>query len=221
VRKSSIQEKLRTLTSPVHERLHQHEGFAAAAAGTIDLTDYRNLLARLWGFHVGFEVVLNEFVTRNGFDNDIWSRRRSPLIEADLAALGVSFVAIAGLPCCKRLGWPKSWSQVMGSLYVVEGSTLGGLQIARALKSVVGLDASEGRRFFLGYGARHAGMWQEFLNQLERCINGPADEIDAAAGATMTFLAFESWMADWRGVFAEANGALHPRADFCGAPGPI
>ena len=41
-----------------HERMHRHRGLSAAAAGTIAMSDYRLLLARLYGFHRAFEAVM-------------------------------------------------------------------------------------------------------------------------------------------------------------------
>ena len=86
----------------------------------------------------------------------------------------------------------------MGALYVVEGSTLGGIQLARALKAVVAADSGEGRSFFLGYGDRHGAMWRSFLKRLEDCASSEADDDAVIEGATRTFVDFESWMAGWK-----------------------
>jgi heme oxygenase len=205
VTNSEIHLKLRAATASIHARLHGHEGFAAAAAGTIDLTAYCDLLGRLLGFHRGFEILLSEAAPMYDFGLDISMRRRALLIEEDLNSLGIDPDVIAALPLCTGVVPPDSPAQVLGSLYVVEGSTLGGLQIARALEPIVLPATSEGRRFFRGYGARHGAMWREFLKALDRCVDTPAETAEAIEAARATFLTFEDWMADWRGAIARGD----------------
>ena len=165
--KSDIRTRLRKSTAAVHERLHRHEGFAAVAAGTIDLIDYQRLLSRLWGFHHPFETTLGQVNRKQDIGVEFEARGRSRMLESDLVALGWDRASVARLPQCESLKAPENAAEFMGALYVVEGSTLGGVQLARALKSLVASESGEGRSFFLGYGDRHGAMWRSFLNRLE------------------------------------------------------
>ena len=200
--KSDIRARLRISTSAVHERLHRHEGFAAAAAGTIDLIDYQRLLSRLWGFHYPFERTLRQVDREQNIGVEFEERGRSRMLESDLVALGWDRASVIRLPQCESLRAPANAAEFMGALYVVEGSTLGGIHIARALKAVVAADSGQGRSFFLGYGNRHRAMWRSFLKRLEDCASSEADVDSVIEGAIRTFVDFESWMAGWNSSFA-------------------
>ena len=95
---------------------------------------------------------------------------------------------------------------MLGALYVVEGSTLGGLQIARALKGYIGDESGAGRSFFLGRGEQRSAMWSAFLKTgtLAEAAEQARDAIDSAAA---TFATFEAWMADWKTGIATAAWA--------------
>ena len=126
------------------------------------------------------------------------------MLESDLGALGWDGASIVRLPQCERLRAPASTAEFMGALYVVEGSTLGGIQLARALEPLV--RSGEGRSFFLGYGDRHGAMWRSFLKRLEECASSEAAGDAVIEGAIRTFADFESWMAGWdAGAAPEAN----------------
>jgi heme oxygenase len=197
--KTDIHAQLRQATASVHVRLHHHDGFAAAASGTISLPDYRLLLERLWGFHHVFEGMLRDMnANERGSAINLEKRARAPLLELDLATLGVDHASIENLPKCDGLRKPKNEAEFMGSLYVVEGSTLGGVHIARALKPLFNTESDEGRRFFFGYGEEHGMMWRNFLNQLEERARTETDEADTIRGADQTFTDFEKWMSGWR-----------------------
>jgi len=196
--KTDIHAQLRQATAAVHERLHHHAGFAAAAAGTISLSDYRLLLERLWGFHHAFEAVLRNMDTQHNTAIDLSKRARAPLLKSDLRTLGLDQSAIADLPQCDCLSKPKNEMEFMGALYVVEGSTLGGVHIARALTALFATESGDGRHFFLGYGEDHGIMWRTFLVQLENAAQTPSDEAHIIHGAETTFQDFEKWMSGWK-----------------------
>jgi heme oxygenase len=181
---------LREATRKPHMRLHGHPGFAGAARGEIAMDDYASLMARLFGFHRAFEEAMERASQIVDIGVDFAKRRRSLLIERDLLSLGVDQERIDRLPLCARLRPPKDEATALGALYVVEGSTLGGAQIAVKLARV----ACDSRRFFLGYGDDNARMWRAFLNRLELS----PDAISTVAAARATFEAFEIWMRDWR-----------------------
>jgi heme oxygenase len=181
-------------TGETHERLHTHEGFAAAAGGRIGRYEYRLLLARLLGFHRPFEAATAVAAQTLAFSIDLSRRRRAPLIECDLMSLGMTLEAIGELPVCGEIPVPASEAELFGALYVVEGSTLGGSQIAAALESVV----PEARQFYRGYGERNGRMWRDFLMELERLSGRPAEEAAAISAAQQAFGVFEAWMNDWK-----------------------
>jgi len=190
--------RLREATAEIHERLHGHAGLGAAASGAMGREDYRLLLSRLWGFHKAFEEMLEDAARALSLDIDMADRARAPMLEADLLTLGLDASQIARLPRCDDIFRPTDEAAFMGALYVVEGSTLGGVQIARALSGLFGGPDGEGRKFFLGYGDRHGIMWREFLARLDASTADATREASAIEGAVKIFADFEIWMAGWR-----------------------
>jgi heme oxygenase len=183
---SSLRETLRVATADIHARLHLHTGFAAIQNGTIDLVDYRTLLARLYGFHLSFEVAV-------GMAND-----RSAWLKDDLAAVGIGSATLAIIPRCTALTEFATPGRRFGALYVIEGSTLGGRHLARHLDSLLGVDGSAGRRFFLGRGPDTNAAWNAFLAQMSSAQSATADRGEIVDAAVLTFGIFQEWLDGWR-----------------------
>lgn len=80
-----------------------------------------------------------------------------------------------------------------GTMYVMEGSTLGGQLISRHLERVLDLRDEIGYRYFRGYGAQTGSMWKDFCMTLSHA----AEELDSAeviSSARQTFQAFHAWI---------------------------
>ncbi len=108
-----------------------------------------------------------------------WLRRRSRLafLREDLRALQLTpqgrCDALPGLP---------SPAAAWGSLYVIEGSALGGQVIARRRGQ------PHDSAYFRGFGAETGPMWQEFCARLGESLDGdPAATQLACACACETF----------------------------------
>ena len=92
------------------------------------------------------------------------ARRRGGLASADLDWLRdvagivpapVNAVAAARLPL-------RDLAELLGSLYVIEGSALGGQTLAPRLKTTLGLGLGHGASYFHGFGGETATMWRDF-----------------------------------------------------------
>jgi hypothetical protein len=81
-----LRDALRAATHGAHERLHRHPGLAAIAKGKISRLDYCNLLTRLLGFSVPFELTAFEANPRS----------RDSLIEAACDTFGAFEHWLAG-----------------------------------------------------------------------------------------------------------------------------
>lgn len=183
---------LRAATAAAHERLHAVPVFHALAEGRLDREGYVALLRRLLGFHGAVEAALSVAPSLARYGIDLAERRRAPLLRADLAYFGSSAKAHAA-PVPAFATAPEA----LGALYVTEGSTLGGRQLARGLDYLLpaggSLREGEGRRFLLGHGARHGAMWQACCAAIEACGAEPGGLPGMQAGAAATFAAFEAW----------------------------
>jgi heme oxygenase len=140
---------------------------------------------RLYGFYLPFEAAV-------GIAGD-----RSSWLRADLAAVTVGDYAFATIPQCTALARFDTQARRLGALYVVEGSTLGGRQLARNLDVLLGSGITEGRRFFLGRGSATAAGWNVFLAHLTAAGSTRAARHEIVAAAVMTFGIYEEWLRDW------------------------
>jgi len=127
-------------------------------------------------------------------------RSRAPLARKDLQALGAQRLdGTAAMPDLPDL------AAALGSLYVIEGSALGGQVIARGLASRHAIGPETGGAYFWGWGAETGARWREFRALLESEL---AD--DAAAGARACDAAvqtFEALTATFRELLHEREPA--------------
>jgi heme oxygenase (biliverdin-IX-beta and delta-forming) len=198
----SLRERLRDATSASHDRLHRHRGLSAAAKGKISVDDYRALLARLYGFHRPFEACIGGRASELALGGLV----RSSLLACDLESLGVAREMRESLPRCATLPPVACEAEALGALYVVEGSTLGGAQIARALKTSLAPLGGAGCRFFSNDGAPPRN-WTGLLARIEALSCEPDQERAIVKAAVLTFQLFEDWMADWELEAAPENRA--------------
>jgi heme oxygenase len=107
-------------------------------------------------------------------------RSRRPFVQEDLRELGITPLPAACMPTFA--GEAAAW----GSIYVLEGSALGGQFISRAL-SRTGESPGSGGAYFHGWGAATGGMWREVRGLLAARLDGPAAVAQACEAARATF----------------------------------
>jgi heme oxygenase len=111
-----------------------------------------------------------------------------------LKALGLTESEISSVPLCADAhSLMADEARVLGSFYVLEGSTLGGQLITRHLSSADWLPA-QGLRYFNPYGSRTGEMWRSFRRWLESQAQHHAAN-DIVAGARATFVVLQKWLA--------------------------
>jgi heme oxygenase len=182
----SLRQSLRDATQEIHQGLHLHPGFLAVQNGTIDAATYRDLLARLYGFYLTFEPTAKIMADRSAW------------LQEDLVALNVTSAGLAAIPRCTDFPVLDDSESQLGARYVVEGSSLGGLSLARNLDSLLGADVQEGRRFFVGRGPGSGESWKGLLTCLEAVERDPVACRRVIAASIATFEAFAFWMNGWR-----------------------
>src|SRR6195952_2382931 len=118
-RDGSVLVRLRDATADAH-RLVEPRLFPAALA---DRSSYARMLQALLALHEPSEAQLRCTVGLPALGIDLSSRRKSPRLRADLAALGVTVRVSPGIP---RPVDGDDLPRALGAFYVLEGSTLGG-----------------------------------------------------------------------------------------------
>ncbi len=144
---NAFAEQLRAATRSAHRALDHHPLLAPLTRSPLTAGDYINALAALHGTQQAIECWLDDFAPQADFPP------RLADLQSDLAALGASpFPLMAELPKF------DSDAQRIGAMYVIEGSNLGGIVIARLLDE--SLPADVPRRFFANSGGKR--RWEKF-----------------------------------------------------------
>ena len=163
---------------------------------------YAAALRALHGFHAAWEPCIwsTPGLAGAGLRDD---RRKLPLLERDLRALGVEPVGPAAAP------EPAGAAAALGALYVLEGATLGGRVILRHTAPALGVTPGHGAAYFHGYGDDTGQRWKEFGQAVSRFAAAPGAAPRVVDGAVACFAALEAWLA-FPGVLAPPRPALVP-----------
>lgn len=164
----------------------------------MDLDRYRHVIAGFESFLTAWEPRVRATLStplQTWFDG----RSRLAFARQDLAALGLPRQP-AGADSLAALHLPDE-AAAFGSLYVLEGSALGGQVIVRRVSATLGLDGAHGAAYFAGWGADTGGMWRAFRERLETHLDTEARRASASRAAVQTFDALIAHFA-----------ALQPRA---------
>jgi heme oxygenase (biliverdin-IX-beta and delta-forming) len=153
----------------------------------VDAADYLRCLSRVYGILAPWEeqafVAAPEWLRAS-----LSLRKRRHMLDSDFATWGA-------LPTPDRATLPPfdDVYSMLGAMYVMEGSTLGGQVISRHVEKCLGLVAGNGDAFFLGHGDQTGRMWKEFCSLLETKV--PEDRSDSVIlGAKAMFRCFREWM---------------------------
>ena len=168
--------RLRDATQADHRRLETRTDILARIARP---DQRRAVVEGFYVLHAEAEAALAPWLADlPGLDFD--ARRRSDRLARDLVALG---------------GRPRLWDaerptvanliEALGRMYVLEGSTLGGQVIRRAVETRG--DGMLGLSFLDPYGARTGERWRGFLAILDAHAAEPADTEIMIAGARHGF----------------------------------
>ena len=169
---------LRSATRDAHDRL---ESKLDILARLHDRPLYTRFLVGLHSVYAPLEESVSACaLTRFAIPD--WSLRAKSLwLAEDMQALGASAAPIVDIRVA-------SVEDIVGSVYVMEGATLGGAVILRELGNAGALPP---HRFFFGYGDKRGSMWAAFRSQVA-ALDGPKlDRGRVIQAAQRTFRAVE------------------------------
>jgi len=153
------------------------------------LHDYAGALAILWRLH---------FVTNRALEAAEWAglpraravaQARIGWLRQDLASLGVE------PPGTDLILTLADKAEALGCLYVMEGSMLGSLVLARLVQARLGIGPATGVRFLHGFAEETDAIWREFVAELDNRPVGSTGP-GALAGAFRTFELFSAAIAE-------------------------
>lgn len=163
---------LKAATAQAHERLDTRFSDLDLA----DRRDYADFLLAQAGAFLPIEAALDRAGVQT-LVGDWPGRRRSAALIADLAALGLEPPTPVQAPPL------SSSADVLGALYVLEGSRLGGAMLVRTVPDALPTS-------FLAPGNPDA--WRAFVTLLDERLSSPVRLNQAARTATAVFEAFSS-----------------------------
>jgi len=175
---------------------HEHEALDKALDlmnPEIDATTYRRQLEAFFGIYAPMEHALAAVEGWSEHGIDLPSRCKAEALRADLVTLGVENPD--ALPMCQTLPSLPGLATAFGSLYVLEGASLGGRLISRHVEKQFNYTAAHGARYFNGYGARTGEMWMTFRSAVDTYGGEPGRQDEMIVGALATFVAFRQWCA--------------------------
>jgi len=140
---------------------------------------YARVLRMLDAFIAGWEPAVAAALPP-AFQEWLRLRSRRAFLQQDLRALRVAPAPAARMPGLANEA--AAW----GSIYVLEGSALGGQVISRTLAQR-GLSPATGAAYFHGWGEATGAMWREVRGLLASRLDSPAAIAQACEGARTTF----------------------------------
>ena len=181
-----LSERLRRDTAAAHRAIEARLDLLGSG---LSRDRYRHTLQRLYGFHVPVEAQLARLAP-TAPPLGVPPAARAAALARDLGALGMAPAAIAALPHCAALPRGERPEHFAGCVYVLEGASLGGLVIARAVHARLGLCAATGAAFFSGAGRATAARWRRVVAWLNDggTAGWCADEVVSAARETFAAL---------------------------------
>lgn len=182
-------EELRGETAALHQALERNALSSQLMSPAVTLAGYTAYLQRMYGFVAAFEQ--NIFPVLEGVFPGLDALRKSPLLEADLCALGTSPGGI--YPEGEMRSAYPSIAKALGALYVLEGSTLGGMVIHKYLQQVLGNAITGRAAYFTAYGAQTGPRWKAFLQAFCALSVGSGEGQQVIAGAADTFRRIDQW----------------------------
>jgi len=152
---------------------------------------YVRFLSRMFGFHGPMEDALAGQVELSDAGFDAASRKKQPLLRADLQRLGRD---VSAIPLCAGLPDISMIARAVGAAYVLEGSTLGGKFIISRMRGRLGHLVGSASAFLEGYGEATGPMWRRFTGIVEGTIVDAQTGDAAVDAARTTFTTLIEWL---------------------------
>jgi heme oxygenase len=186
--------RLRLATRDAHLRLEDAVDFDGRI---VSIEAYRGFLEAFHRLVRPLERMLGG-LDAGALPIDYRPRRKLGWIEADLKDLGHTDESLAEMPDFSGIPPLTPPLEILGVLYVLEGSSLGRQMMLGKLGERLGVRPDWRGHFFSGYGKKTGEMWRAFVAVLNDAGRSPeaAQVIENAALAS--FAAFEACLAEGR-----------------------
>lgn len=178
---NTILSQLREKTNSIHQSTEALPLMRRLGQGLATATDYANFLSTLLLIYSDLEENLQRNERLNEVLPDLEERRKIPALTSDLSEL-----ALRGFHGrTSNLGrYAKHFApartclpSALGCLYVVEGSSLGGLVLLKSLSELLQSLDQKCASFLRGYGSQTQSKWKGFCNTLNSTPFDSGEEV--------------------------------------------
>ncbi len=204
---AAIMETLREQTRLQHERLESTPFFTALTAGTLELASYVGWLRVLHTLHETLELELAR--TPDPIVRAVWQddERRLPWLDKDLVYFSQQALPEASRAQLEAILISQELRHravqqpaiLLGALYVLEGSALGGQVLRQRVAKIFSLSDDAGLHYLSGRGTATAAHFKAFAARMNDAVRGAALTQQIVSTANDLFVRLERVLA-----------ALHP-----------
>jgi heme oxygenase (biliverdin-IX-beta and delta-forming) len=163
---SSLLKEAAHLSKAFHQQIDQSSNLISLSRPDLSRTGYVRALSALASAHIPAEAAITLFFDTHSVAFDWECRKKSHLLLKDLQLLTQEKVDFSSLPALHINTLPE----LAGYLYVVEGSSLGGLHISRNIEKTLGIQAENGGAFFNAYGDQTLPRWRAVVAFIESVV---------------------------------------------------
>lgn len=185
----TILDRLRTETRHHHDRLEEVAASEKLASGALSAEEYKKLLAANYAAHRRLEHAV---ATTAGMEQLAAERRKAGMLEKDLQQAGLEPEQVwqqlnSELPNITL----ESRHKALGVQYVMEGATLGGVVILKALNQHPQLQGLQPFHYYGCYGGDTGKRWSSFKQLLQQEAQTPEQQDQILEGANTAYQLFE------------------------------
>lgn len=190
--KQSLSQQLRTATHQAHVRLNRHPLLSLVTRPSLDVPTYTHILRLYWHFYQSAETLIQNALADGLSDFDYSDRYKTHWLAQDLVCFGMVPGSQDNTPSPVELVAPRNQAELIGLLYPLEGSTLGGQVISKHLLRNLGITRNSGARFFNGYGKQTPELWEAFRQFADHALGSPQEKAMACDYARYLFEQLEA-----------------------------
>jgi heme oxygenase (biliverdin-IX-beta and delta-forming) len=160
-RKKQFFQRVKAETADLHRQTESSRLSVALMSENLSEKSYVDYLLRMKEIVEYYEKEIFEGLA--GIIPDIGQRRKLPMIKNDLA-----FFNIDTEKNKLNFSLPPAGSDAMllGYMYVLEGSSLGGAMIYKQVSRKINISEQQGGAYFTCYGSELSSKWKSFLDIL-------------------------------------------------------
>ena len=196
--KNEFLDRLRAQTETMHRSLEQNDYAACLMSDSITFDDYADYLEKMSGFVSVFEQ--KALPVTSQLMPDV--HPKAGLLAGDLAKMGRPVSEVSTFDSEKIANAYSSIPKALGGLYVMEGSTLGGMVIYQHLHRRLGEGIEGKASYFSVHGKETGSRWKKFLEAFCHHVQTNKWEDEVIEGAVSTFRMLNDWMQEKQTVTA-------------------